>query len=500
MRILFRVDASQRIGTGHVKRCQSLAIALRAAGNEVHFLWRDQGLDLSPWLDGFSSTCLPEAGGDEMEMTSSEQFFAGVTNALDAEQCLAFAKVFQPDWVIVDNYAFDERWHRIVNAGSWAIAAIDDLADRRLDVDVVIDQNFHPDHRQKYGGLLPPHASILGGPDYAMLSPDYENLSVVEIDENVGSIGVFMGGADDIDASSIVLDAVDQLGYEGMVELVTTKANPNRHRLEQRCAQSRHMVFSVDLPSLSGFFSRHGVQVGAGGSATWERCRLGVPTLAVCCADNQREILQHLVAAGVQRGVNKPDREAIAAGLRDLLEDAQARREIGRRAGVMVDGRGARRISNYLSVAHKIGMPSAPRLRPATIDDAKILFRWRNDDLTRLQSVNRSEISWDEHRAWVAAKLADESCSLLIAEMGEPLGTVRLERTCENGLAGTILSWTVSPLMRGRGVGTAIVRAAKPAGLVWAYIKSGNAASRSIALKTGFELVCDGPLQKWESR
>jgi UDP-2,4-diacetamido-2,4,6-trideoxy-beta-L-altropyranose hydrolase len=125
-------------------------------------------------------------------------------------------------------------------------------------------------------------------------------------------------------------------------------------------------------------------------------------------------------------------------------------------------------------------------LRAATEADARRLFDWRNDPLTRNNSLETGQVSWEEHRRWLAAALARPDRRLLVAEYdGEVVGTVRLDQHTE----GCELSWTVAPAQRGRGVGKAIVAAAValagPGALI-ARIKRGNAASLRIAEACGF--------------
>ena len=132
-------------------------------------------------------------------------------------------------------------------------------------------------------------------------------------------------------------------------------------------------------------------------------------------------------------------------------------------------------------------------LRPATMADAGLLLRWRNDPATRAASVNPAEVGRQEHLAWLEASLRSPTRTLLVAELdGAPVGTVRIDRGAE-----TELSWTVAPGHRGKGLGKAMVQAAVPEGDVVARIARDNAASQAIALAAGFTLEEDGALQRW---
>ena len=132
-------------------------------------------------------------------------------------------------------------------------------------------------------------------------------------------------------------------------------------------------------------------------------------------------------------------------------------------------------------------------LRLATLDDALLLFTWRNDPLTRQQSHSIGEIDFASHLKWLKGSIANPARRLYVAEtQGLPVGTVRADT--ENGL--TKLSWTVAPESRGRGFGTAMVKAMVRiiAGPLEAEIKTDNIASVRIAIAAGFtpDHVIDG--------
>ena len=108
-------------------------------------------------------------------------------------------------------------------------------------------------------------------------------------------------------------------------------------------------------------------------------------------------------------------------------------------------------------------MTETVRLRPATLEDAQRLFAWRNDPLTRAQSLQQQPVVWEDHLQWLQASLQNPARQLFIAESAgltgqeQPLtlGTVRADKTEET----YELSWTVAPEERGKGWGRKMVAA-----------------------------------------
>ncbi|MEZ5776597.1 MAG: GNAT family N-acetyltransferase [Hyphomicrobiaceae bacterium] len=133
-------------------------------------------------------------------------------------------------------------------------------------------------------------------------------------------------------------------------------------------------------------------------------------------------------------------------------------------------------------------MTAEVTLRPAGLEDARLLLEWRNDPVTRSASHNGAPVGRAEHEAWLARSLADPGRRLYVAETaGEPVGTVRADRDGE----AWELSWTVAPGARGRGLGTAMVVALARLldGPVRAEVKAGNRSSARIAEAAGMVLV-----------
>ncbi|RYG08335.1 MAG: UDP-2,4-diacetamido-2,4,6-trideoxy-beta-L-altropyranose hydrolase, partial [Caulobacteraceae bacterium] len=303
MRICIRTDASVQIGTGHLRRCLELARELTSRGDDVTFLTRNLGLDCQPLIAdaGFRAISLPapeDAFTAEADVPPHAHW-AGVSWEDDASQTIAALARLSPAVVIIDHYAFDYRWHAQVKKSiGCRIVALDDLGDRALDVDLIVDHNYSGDHWFKHRISRPFRPAILGGPTFALLSTAYRNRPEFRVREVPESVGIFMGGSDSSNHSEFAAGAVRQaLGPDVFIEIVTTSANPHVDRL--RSIRDERVGLSVDLPDLAAFFQRHALQVGAGGGATWERSCIGAPTIAIAFADNHRPVLSPLDVLGV---------------------------------------------------------------------------------------------------------------------------------------------------------------------------------------------------------
>jgi UDP-2,4-diacetamido-2,4,6-trideoxy-beta-L-altropyranose hydrolase len=497
LRVALRADASPIIGLGHVKRCLSLASALCEAGAQVRLISRDLGVDVSYLLrdTGVAHTVLTTtAVSQTIADFVPHATWAGIGWQEDAVQTADVLREWQPAWVVVDEYAFDARWHRFVSAqlGS-RIAVIDDLADRDLFADLLVDHNYHKNHREKYLGCVEPNTAILGGPRFALLGPSYAHAKPFSVRKEVESIGIFMGGTDPSDLSSVVLRACREfVGFTGVIEIVATRSYAHVEKLNALAAKWPNTSISCDLPDLSDFFSRHDLQIGAGGGATWERCCVGVPTLLIIAADNQRAVLPALAdmnVADVLEDSASFNEEMIAKSINALLRNYVRRSELNKQCRKIVDGLGARRVSLWFAA-------SAIAVRPASVDDSEMMYQWRNDPATRSMSRSSKEIEWLEHVQWLSSTLGDPKRYLLIGYAGSiSFGVIRfdIDDACQ-----AEVSLYLDPRLHGLGLGKAMLRASEAYVLVHnanivafkATVLDGNLGSMNLFKSGGYQFRC----------
>jgi len=475
LRVAFRVDASQVIGTGHVRRCLALAQALKKFGIQTFFVCRRHD-EISSYVIPALEDCSWLADAPQSLLSADEnpstpyQSWGLVPWQQDADQTINALINTSIDWVVVDHYAWDARWHRhVADALNARLLVIDDLADRAIAADALLDQNLHNDHLSKYKDCVSfenGRIRLMTGPRYALLSGQYKYAPRYEFSNVVNSIGIFMGGTDPDDLSSKVLLACREFAnFSGDITMVSSLQNPHYKQHVLLAAKWPHTQVVHDLPDLSSFFASHDLQIGSGGGAAWERCCIGAPTLAVVAARNQQAVLPQLADLQAVRLVELDDTEssilAFSKAVLDLVARPDLRRQLARDSSSLVDGQGSERVAAVLALSVSRDL----NLRSAALADEKLLLEWFNEIQARQNAFNAEQITAHSHAKWLQAKLANtNSCQLYIAQAKNamPLGMIRFDRDVSAGGAPDHelwwLSYSVDVSFRGLGVARGLVK------------------------------------------
>jgi UDP-2,4-diacetamido-2,4,6-trideoxy-beta-L-altropyranose hydrolase len=462
MKVVIRTDASLRIGTGHVMRCLTLADMLGAHGGTVRFVSRHLPDVLSSLLKerGHDVTMLPCVVSTQMSVhqadANSYAAWLGVSQEQDArETAQALEDIGQADWMIVDHYGLDARWEKAVRTCAKNVFVIDDLADRAHDCDVLLDQNYYADMATRYDGLIPDTCTLLLGSRYALLRSEFHEhrKTVVPRDGAVRRLLVFFGGMDLANATSVALEAIARLDrHEIDIDIVIGSGHPARDAIQARCNELDARCH-IQTPHMAELMAAADLAIGAGGTATWERCALGLPAMALCVADNQRQLIRDAGRAGLLYAPDSDpsDGETQLIHLRALLENAALRNLISRNCLKAVDGLGTARIAQQLGL-------SAIEMRRADMNDSADLLAWRNSPQVRAVSHTTDLIGEETHHRWLLSVLENPRRELLIGSRdGRPVGVVRFDL---NDRAAEVSIYLV-PDVVGQGYGTALLLAAE---------------------------------------
>jgi UDP-2,4-diacetamido-2,4,6-trideoxy-beta-L-altropyranose hydrolase len=325
--VIFRVDASARIGTGHVMRCLALAGELGRSGVASRFVCRAHQGNMAAKIrsQGHEVVLLPDGKVAEGPGYAS---WLGADWETDADETAIEVAAVQPLWLIADHYAVDARWERRVREATGVkLMIIDGLANREHDCDLLLDQTYSPEGERRWDGLVPRSCRLLVGPRYALLRPEFvaAKETVRERDAGIKRVFVAFGGVDEPDATSMVLDAIADLGRPDItVEVVAGRANPHRDQLAEKCRTAGNMHLHVDPPDVAGLMAMADLAVSAGGIMLLEQCYLHLPSIVVSIADNQIKSAQALHDAGAVwylGNIGAVDRDVVRQAIRDLMAD-----------------------------------------------------------------------------------------------------------------------------------------------------------------------------------
>ena len=301
MRVLFRVDSSSTIGSGHLMRCLTLAEELHRAGASITFVCRDLPGSLSRLVNdrGFGCLILPVEKHNRSETNAGQER----GQEIDAGQTLAaVAELPDFDWLVVDHYGLDQRWEHRLRPRVDQILVVDDLADRRHDCDLLLDQNLTDRPATRYDALTPPHCRMMLGLSYLFLRREFHDArkSAGVRDGHIRRILLSFGGADTANLTGMTLAAIGSLDRRDLaVDVVIGQNHIYDDQITATVATMPQATLYHQVSNMADLMATADLAVGGGGSTTWERCCLGLPSLAVIMADNQSD----LIAAADRRGV-----------------------------------------------------------------------------------------------------------------------------------------------------------------------------------------------------
>jgi UDP-2,4-diacetamido-2,4,6-trideoxy-beta-L-altropyranose hydrolase len=480
---VFRADASPSVGGGHVMRCLALADVLARSGWRIGFAVGAETRQTLPVLD--------EAGHQIVELSTNDR--------LDEPAAMVEHWPGGCDLLVVDHYGKDADFEHATRPWARRILAIDDLADRPHDCEILLDQTLGR-VPEDYCSQVPAGCRLLLGSAYALLRPEFSELrrrtASARASDSMSRIFVSLGATDPDGATATVLDGIAQSGLDVEVDVVLGASAPHLELVRHKAEQLNTIIrVHTDTRDMARLMANADLAIGAAGTSSWERCCLGLPTVMVVLAANQRAIADALSVAGAVRIVGREGAiraRDIATALTELGHDAAGRRAMAAEAAALCDGLGATRVmmETCTDMVDRDGMRIT--LRPATIADGEIMLSWQRDPRTRRHFRNPAIPEAAEHRTWLGAKLGDRNCLLNIIERDNiPTGVLRFDRTMKNDVPKNEVSILVAPGLHGRGIAKAALalgRIMLANETLWADVHDGNEASAALFRSAGFRL------------
>ena len=373
MKVVFRTDASLQIGSGHVMRCLTLADALRAQGADCHFISREH--------PGHLLDAIRQHGHKASRLTAHVDIANAAINNIanetpgslhlpahvdwlgcpwqtDAQETAVVLNELQPDWLVEDHYALDQRWEQALAPHYRKLLVIDDLADRTHQCNLLLDQNLGR-QPQDYACLVPQHCLVLIGPQFALLRNEFAALRPSSLQRRQRTPGVrrlliTMGGTDQPNATGKVLQALKTCALPADCH-ITVVMGPTASWLQDVQELATQMPWPtevvVNVADMAQRISDSDLSIGAAGGTSWERCCLGMPAIVVVLAKNQHPSAEALEVANAARSIG--DARNIASLLPFVVGEllgSDCLQEMSVAASAITDGHGVGKVLNAMGV------------------------------------------------------------------------------------------------------------------------------------------------------
>jgi UDP-2,4-diacetamido-2,4,6-trideoxy-beta-L-altropyranose hydrolase len=305
MKIVFRVDSSDIIGTGHVYRCLHLAYQYKQ--HNIAFICKNHNYNLNCKISEYYKVYELSLDGYE-NMNVNINTWLGETQEEDLNKTITIIKDnnLDIDWLVIDHYAIDKIWERGIKSHVKNICVIDDFTNREHICDIILNQQISYEYGLvKYKNIVNDDCRIYCGNDYLLLHPRY--FSCVNFEKKyencIRRINIFMGGSDIYNITEKIIDICNH--YNGLIEhkilydVIIGKSNKNYQTIVNKIKNIENFTIYYDLEFIGDLFEKSDLCIGAPGSTSYERAIMKTPCLSICIAENQKAVINKFVEANI---------------------------------------------------------------------------------------------------------------------------------------------------------------------------------------------------------
>jgi len=453
MNIIIRADASIHIGSGHIMRCLVLASALKEQGHTVSFASRPQQGDLVEFVrnKGFTVKELVTPKCEVIPKDSAD-YAAWLQVSWQEDAKSLIQQVENIDLIIVDHYGLDAGWEAYCKEQlTCKLFAIDDLL-RQHQAEVVLDQTLSRTpmdyHHLNSEGLA------LTGCDYALLNTNFIKYRKKALQTSslplIPKILVSMGGIDQPNATLQTLQTLSYIkDHKPLLTVLLSPNAPHYQIVKKFCTEQKHWISHIDfVENMAELMLKHHIAIGAPGTTSWERACLGLPSIIIPLADNQKIISKELVKAGA---VIKVDLFNLKDQLLNSYQKILNNWESMRLANLnLCDGFGVFRVTHCINQLFNDNYNQIV-LKTASQSDIKQVYEWQILPETRKYALTQDSPSWEEHQTWMKRKLVATSDYFYMIELlcsAEKIGVVRLDKKTDERY---LISIYIDPRYFGKG-------------------------------------------------
>lgn len=360
MKVVIRTDSSINIGSGHLMRCLTLADNLAKKDADITFICRNLEGNLSHLVEskGYKLVLLKTPSESNCVINPSNEYeeWLAVTQDYEIKDVIKILSITDDkiDWLIVDHYSLDEKWETSMRPFVDNIMVIDDLANRKHDCDILLDYNLYNRLNTRYNGLVSENCLKLLGPKFVLLRDEFKFRRETLNNRNgdLDRIFVFFGGSDLTGETIKTLQVIIRNEFTNITfDIVVGALNSRKDEIESICINHENINFHFQINNIAELMFQSHLAIGGGGTTTYERYCLGLPTVVIAIAENQVEAAEasHKLGLSYYLGeCNAVTKEHIYDTLILFKNNPDKLIELERNSLGFVDGQGVNKVTQFL--------------------------------------------------------------------------------------------------------------------------------------------------------
>ena len=274
--IFIRTDANQKIASGHMMRCLTIAEELRAQGAAVTFVLSDTESD-----DCLTAFCSMLSILTPYQTLILHSDFEQPGSELDKLKELLVSN--HVDTILVDSY-FVTYQYLISIKNICKTAYMDDLMAFKYPVDLIINYDLHPD--TDFYKNVP--VTLLGA-SYAPLRKQFQNVQYV-LQPTPAHVFLSTGGTDPFSISTRLLEHLlkkEQTLSALTYHVIVHSLSACDESLRLLSGQHSNIILHENVADMALLMNQCDIAITAAGTTLYELCAITVPTITYSMSDNQ---------------------------------------------------------------------------------------------------------------------------------------------------------------------------------------------------------------------
>ncbi len=331
--LYIRTDMNDKIATGHIMRCLSIANAVREYGEETIFILADE---------------------QAVEILKMQQYEYIVLHTkwdqMDSELSILKQEIKKRNikQILIDTYQVTENYLKSLSEVVRTIY-IDDLNAFYYPVDSIICyanywEKFQ--YKEKYLDKI-----LFLGTQYVPLKKEFSDCTAKKVKQEVENLLLLSGGTDPYDILDRLLQKIKKEQYK-RIDVICGVYYMKYEMMREKYFVYQNVYIHSFVTNMKECMDLADLVITAGGTTLYELCAVGTPAISYSIADNQLENVKKFQEDGIidYAGDVRTDDviEQIDSYLNQYYGNQLLRQERSLKMQKLVDGKGSKRIAEGL--------------------------------------------------------------------------------------------------------------------------------------------------------